>query len=363
MQPDVDIIIVGGGPMGIATAIEAKKENLTTLILEKGALVNSVFHFPKNMTFFSTSERLEIGDVPFMSIKEKPTRDEALEYYRRVVNHWKLNVHLYEGVNDIQKQNNTFYVNTDKTTYTAKHVVIATGFYSTPNLLNIPGESLPKVSHYYDEPHQYLHQKVAVIGAGNSACQVALELFHKGVDVTMIIRSKEIKPTVKYWIKPNIENRIKEGSVQAYFESEVKEIKEESIIVNTANKTIELENDFVLAMTGYLPDYDFLSKVGITNCEDEYDTPNYNDEQQTNIEGMYIAGVVCGGLKTNRFIIENSKHHAQAIVNDITQKQKLRQSLNQWMLTKLSADNLARAMQFFLPLPSQKVEERNEWTV
>ena len=320
MSKNYNIIIVGAGPMGIATAIEAKRKGLSTLLIERGSLVNSVYHFPQNMTFFSTSQKLEIGNVPFLSIREKPTRTEALEYYRRVVEHWNLRVNLYEEVIQVNKNNAQFVVKTTKDEYTAKHVVVATGFYSTPNLLNIPGEELSKVSHYYDEPHKYLQQKVAVIGAGNSACQVALELYHKNIDVCMIIRGSSIKETVKYWIKPNIENRIKEGSIKTYFNSEVKAIRENEIDIETTNGNITIENDYVLAMTGYQPDYEFLSKIGIKNCDDDYQTPAYNSVQQTNVEGLYIAGVVCGGLKTNRFIIENSKHHAEAIIQDILNK-------------------------------------------
>lgn len=317
MKETYDIVIIGAGPMGIATAIEAKRNQLSCLIIERGVLVNSIYHFPKNMTFFSTSQKLEIGNVPFLSIREKPTRTEALEYYRRVVEHWDLKVHLLEEVVTVNEQETGFEINTKKANYNAKNVVVATGFYSTPNRLQVPGENLAKVSHYYNEPHTYLQQKVAVIGAGNSACQVALELYHKNVDVTMVIRDSKIKKSVKYWIKPNIENRIKEGAIKALFSSEVKEIKEKSLLVETPEGTISIENDFVLAMIGYRPDYELLTKIGIKNCDDNYQTPQYNSEQQTNIEGLYIAGVVCGGLKTNRFIIENSKHHAEAILNDI----------------------------------------------
>lgn len=317
MQKHFNVAIIGGGPMGIATAIEAKRKGLSVIIIEKGALVNSIYHFPKNMTFFSTSQKLEIGDVPFLSINEKPSRAEALEYYRRVVEHWQLQVNLYEEVVRVSKANSAFTIETSKANYTANNVVVATGFYSTPNLLNVPGEAFAKVSHYYDEPHKYLQQKVAIIGAGNSACQVALELYHKNVDVTMIVRDSAIKESVKYWIKPNIENRIKEGSINAYFNSEVKEILPQEIIISTPDGEQKLKNDFVLALIGYQPDYDFLSKIGIKNCEDDYQTPEYNDEQQTNISGLYIAGVVCGGLKTNRFIIENSKHHAETIIQNI----------------------------------------------
>lgn len=318
-----DLIIIGAGPMGIATAIEAKKNKLTVLILEKGVLVNSIYHFPKQMTFFSTSQKLEIGDVPFLSIREKPTRSEALEYYRRVVEKWNIEIKYYEPVEKIIEQDVFFQVFTTKKTYQAKHIVVATGFYSTPNKLNISGESLSKVQHYYLEAHPYIGQKVAVVGAGNSACQVALELYHKGIDVTMIIRNHEIKPSVKYWIKPNIENRIQEGSIKAYFNATVLEIKPKSLLIQQNETQFELENDYVFAMIGYQPDYDLLHKFGIKSCTDNYRTPVYSNlNQETNRSGIYLAGVVCGGLKTNKYIIENSRIHARRILQDIATSKK-----------------------------------------
>lgn len=319
MKKVYDILIIGAGPMGIATAIEAKQNGLSAIVLEKGALVNSLYHFPKNMTFFSTSQKLEIGDVPFLSIKEKPTRDEALEYYRRVVEYWKLCINLNEAVLSVNKQvDTTFLVTSTKNTYIAKNIVVATGFYGQENKLNIKGENLPKVSHYYTEPHAYIQQKVAIIGAGNSACQVALELFHKGIEVTMIIRKSEVKPTVKYWIKPNIENRIKEGSIKAFFEAEVTQINEQSVDIFQKGQSFSIDNHIVLALIGYQPDYTFLKALGITIDDDEFLTPNHSEyTQSTNVENMYIAGVVCGGLKTNRYLIENSKIHAKKIIESV----------------------------------------------
>ncbi|MDO5510545.1 MAG: YpdA family putative bacillithiol disulfide reductase [Weeksellaceae bacterium] len=314
-----DLLIIGAGPMGIAVGIEARKRNLEILILEQGALVNSLFHFPKNMQFFSTSQKLEIGNVPFISHHEKPLRDEALEYYRRVVQQWDLPIKYYEKVLHVQK-NEVYHVQSEKSEYRAKNVVVATGFYSQPNLMNVPGEDLPKVSHYYDEPHPYIQQKVAVIGAANSATQVALELYHKGADVTMIIREERIPDNVKYWIKPNIENRIEEGAIQAYFSSKVVEIKEESIIISQNGQLIELENDFVFAMTGYLPDFDFLRKIGVQCQADEFETPYYDEStHQTNIPGLYVAGVICGGKNTSKYFIENSREHAERILQSIVQ--------------------------------------------
>ncbi|HFB67567.1 MAG TPA: YpdA family putative bacillithiol disulfide reductase, partial [Calditrichae bacterium] len=229
-----DVIIIGGGPIGLACGIEARKRGFSHLILEKGCLVNSVFHFPTNMTFFSTSERLEIGDVPFISHGEKPTRREALEYYRRVTAHWNLNVHTYEAAKKLQGQFPEFVVESERATYSAKAVIVATGFYDQPNLLHVPGEDLPKVKHYYDEPHPYVFQHVAVIGGGNSAVDVALETFRRGAaSVTMIVREPALKSTIKYWVRPDIENRIKEGSIRAYFNSEVVEIRPKEIDVRT----------------------------------------------------------------------------------------------------------------------------------
>src|SRR5687768_3212348 len=229
----IDIIIVGAGPLGMTCAIEAKRAGLDAIMIDRGMLVNTLFHFPTNMTFFSTSQLLEIGDVPFISHGEKPTRRESLEYYRRVYESWDLPAKLYEEVKKVRKEDDHFKIETTKDTYESKAVIIATGFYDLPVMMNVPGEDLPKVSHYYSEPHPYVNQKVAVIGAANSACDVALELFYKGAEVTMIIRSGEINDRVKYWIKPNIENRIAEGSIKAYFNSEVTRITEDTIDVKT----------------------------------------------------------------------------------------------------------------------------------
>ncbi len=320
MKP-YDVIIVGAGPMGIALGIECKRNQLSHLILEKETLVNSIYHFPQNMTFFSTSVKLEIGEVPFISHHEKPTRSEALEYYRRVVGQWSLNVKTYHPVTNVQKIEGHFWVETPQTKYKANHVVIATGFYAQPNLLNIPGEELPKVSHYYTNAHPYINQKVVVIGAANSAVQVALDLYYKGADVTMVVRENEIGQNVKYWIRPNIVNRIEERSIKAYFNSEVKEIKTESIVIQQQNKEIEIENDFVFAMTGYHPDYSFLQKIGIQCDTDEFNTPLHDENShQTNQKGLYVAGVVCGGKNTSKYFIENSREHAQKIIQAILEK-------------------------------------------
>ncbi len=316
-----DVIIIGGGPIGLTCAIEAGKTGLSHLVLEKGVLVNSLFYFPTNMTFFSTSNLLEIGDVPFIAHGDKPTRREALEYYRRVWQSWKLNVRLYERVQDVVASSDQSYqVISDKGSYSTKHVIVATGFFDKEVKLNVPGEDLPKVKHYYDEAHPYIGQKVMVVGAANSACDVALETYLKGSEVTMVIRESDIYEGVKYWIRPNIENRIKEGSITAYFDSTVKEIKPEEVIIRTPKGVVTVSNDFVLAMTGYQPDYSLLERIGIATQEDKYRTPVYDEETlETNLPGIYLAGVICGGLKTNKFFIENSRIHAQQIIRHITQ--------------------------------------------
>jgi thioredoxin reductase (NADPH) len=323
-----DIIIIGGGPSGINCAIEAGKANLSALILEKGVTVHSLFHFPTNMTFFSTSRLLEIGQIPFVSHNEKPTRQESLEYYRRLIQHFHLNYHPYEAVVDlypIQKgETNVFFkIQTVKRAYFCKNVIIATGFYDKPVLLNVPGEDLPKVKHYYDDPHCYIHQKVVVIGAANSACDAALEIWQKGGQVTMLIRGSELSPRVKYWIKPNIENRIKEGSITAYFNSEVLEILTDKVVFKSENQIITIENDWVLALTGYHPDVDFLTHLGLEFENKETCKPTFDESTlETHRKGVYIAGVVCGGMETSKLFIENTRDHADKIIRDILKKNK-----------------------------------------
>lgn len=316
-----DLIIIGGGPIGLACAIEAQKAGMSYVILEKGCLVNSLYHYPQNMTFFSTSERLEIGNVPFISNSPKPTRSEALEYYRRVCTSWKLNVKLYEKVEEVKKEGTTFQIKTSKGNYQSKAVILSLGFYDLPYLLNVEGEQLPKVKHYYNEPHPYFGQKVAVIGAANSAVDVALETWRKGAEVTMIIRESAIRESVKYWVKPDIENRIKEGSIKVFFSSEVICISLNAIEISTPVGNEILENDFVLAMTGYQPPFDFMKSIGITFHDDEYHTPVYDEEtMESNVTNLYLAGVVCGGLKTNKWFIENSRVHAEIIIHDLQRK-------------------------------------------
>lgn len=315
----LDVCIVGAGPIGLACGIEAEKAGLSYIILDKGTLVNSLYNYPLKMTFFSTSDKLEIGGVPFISHNPKPTRDEALEYYRRVAMSWKLNVHLYEPVKDITADPGGHYqVTTSKATYAANNIVLAMGFYDLPHHMGIPGEHLPKVSHYYKEAHPYYGQKLVVVGAANSAVDAALECYRKGAEVTMIIRDEKIGDRVKYWVKPDIENRIKEGSIHAIFHAELKEIKEHSVIVSVDGKTQELENDFVLAMTGYEPNFGFLEKIGINIAPDEKCVPMHNpDTMETNMPNIYLAGVICGGMETNKWFIENSRIHAIRIMEQI----------------------------------------------
>lgn len=318
MKTELDIVIVGGGPIGIACGLEAKKNGLTYVILEKGPIVNSLFHYPSNMQFFSSSEKLEIDEIPFISKEAKPKRDEALEYYRRIVTSNKLNIKLFEKVENVQKNEGTFTVVSEKNTYISKQVVIATGFYDLPNLLNVPGEDLEKVVHYYDNPHYYSGQKVAVIGASNSAIDAALECWRKGADVSLIIRGSEVGQRVKYWVRPDIVNRIEEGSIKAYYNTTVKSITENSISLNTENDVVEIENDFVLALTGYKPNFNFLEKLGVNISNDAKKLPEYNpDTMETNIDGLYLAGVICGGMETHKWFIENSRIHAKMIISDI----------------------------------------------
>ena len=318
MEDIYDLIIVGGGPIGLACAIEAEKKGYTYVVLEKGCLVNSLFHYPVNMTFFSTSERLEVGNIPFMSLNVKPTRAEALEYYRRVKLTWDLKVRQYEPVISVKKDGSQFSVITEKETYQAHFVIIATGFYGIPHMMGIPGEELPKTLHYYKEPHPYADTKVAVIGGGNSAVDVALETYRKGAEVTLILKKDTLDKGVKYWVRPVIENRIAEGEIKVLYNSTVQEIWEKEIVVKTPNGTVVLENDFVFAMTGYQPDFAFLSRCGITFEKTEAMAPNYDKQTfETNIEGLFLAGVVCAGMETGKLFIENSRYHAESILNEI----------------------------------------------
>jgi len=312
------VIIIGAGPIGLATGIQLKRKNIPFKIIEKGCLVNSLFNYPTNMTFFSTSDRLEIGDVPFISHGAKPTRSEALEYYRRVSESFELPIHLYESVQSLEGTDGEFTVTTDKDVYKADKVVVATGFYGSANMMGVPGEELSKVKHYYDEPHPYAWQKVLVIGGGNSAVDAALECYRAGADVSVAVKYDTIKPSVKYWVKPDIENRIKNDEIKGYFNTEIKEIREKDVVLNTPDGEIVIENDFVLAMTGYHPNYDLMEKFQIELTDDEKCMPIYEEDSlETKRKGVYVAGVVCGGLDTSRLFIENSRVHAEQIADHI----------------------------------------------
>ena len=320
------IIIIGGGPIGLACALEAKKNGLDYCVLEKGALVNSLYNYPSNMTFFSTSERLEIGGVPFVSNNPKPTRAETLEYYRRVAASNQLNIHLYEAVQSVDSSSigtkKIFTVSTNKAVYTSNNIIIATGFYDIPYLLNVPGESLPKVTHYYKEPHPYAFQRVLVVGAQNSSVDAALETWRKGAEVTMVVRKEEIGARVKYWVRPDIINRIQEGSIKAYFNSTVKEIREHEVDLQTPGGLVTIANDWVIATTGYQPNLDFLRSIGIELSNDEIRCPTVHEEtQETNISNIFLAGVICGGMNTHRLFIENSRVHADKIIHTIKSRE------------------------------------------
>lgn len=318
-----DLIIIGGGPIGLACGIEAQKAGLDYLILEKGALCNSIYNYPVNMTFFSTSERLEMAGIPFMSIGAKPTRTEALEYYRRVYQHFHLKVNLYEGVKSLKKSGEYFEVVTTKGIYQTRKLVLATGFFDLPNLMEVPGEDLPKVLHYYKEPWPFIAQKVLVVGGANSAVDAALECWRKGAEVSMVLLGDEVDDNVKYWVRPDIMNRIKEGSIRAFTRSKVKSIQEREVTIQTPNGDVTIENDWVLAMTGYKPNFALLNQLGVELSLDEKRQPCYDQtNQESNVEGVYLAGVVCGGLNTREFFIENSIVHAESIVKDILQKTK-----------------------------------------
>ncbi|MDR3696060.1 YpdA family putative bacillithiol disulfide reductase [Mucilaginibacter sp.] len=316
----LDILIIGGGPIGIACGLAAQKAGLGFVIVEKGCLVNSLYNYPSTMTFFSTSEKLEIGGIPFVTISNKPVRAEALEYYRRVATANHLPINLFEEVTGVTKEGGVFTVTTAKTTYQAKNIILSTGFYDIPVKLNIPGEDLPKVKHYYQDPNYYALQKVVVVGSSNSAIDVALETYRKGAEVTLVIRGADVGERVKYWIRPDIMNRIKEGSIKAYFKSNLKAIRQYEVDIETPEGLVTIPNDFVMAMTGYQPNFEFLKKIGIKSSNDRF-VPEYNrDTMETNIPGLYLAGVVVGGMDTHLWFIENSRIHADMIIGDIVGK-------------------------------------------
>jgi len=326
MSDMYDVIVVGGGPTGLACGIEAVRAKFRLLILEKGCLVNSIYHYPTGMTFFTSRERLEIGDLPLPSLNVKPTRAEALEYYRRVAEYYRLPVRFNERVMAIEGSDGRFQVVTEaegkrQCRYPTRKVILATGYYDLPNRLGIPGEDLPKVSHYYAEAHRFFRQKVAVIGGANSAAVAALDLFRHGAEVTLVHRERELSRHIKYWIRPDIENRIKEGSITAFFESAVKEIAEGGICVERASgERRRLDNDYVFALTGYHPDVDFLRRAGVEVDPQSYRPQCHPQTLESNVPGLYLAGVIIAGLQTNEIFIENGRFHGQQIIGDIVKK-------------------------------------------
>jgi thioredoxin reductase (NADPH) len=323
MKEKFKIAIIGAGPIGLACALSAQKAGLSYVVLEKGCLVNSLYNYPANMTFFSTSERLEIGGVPFVSINNKPTRAEALEYYRRVSVAYELNIRLFEGAENLVQENNFFSIKTTKKTYEVEQIIIAIGFYDLPFKMDIPGEDLPKVTHYYKDPHFYAFQKVLIIGAQNSAADAALETWRKGAKVSMVIRKSEVGPRVKYWVRPDIVNRIEEGSITAYYDSTLAAVRANEVDIQTPDGIVTIENDWVIAMTGYQPNLAFLEKIGVKLSEDAKRKPQYDPKtQETNVKGIYLAGVICGGMDTHSLFIENSRVHAEHIIGHITEKDR-----------------------------------------
>ncbi|TXB70197.1 YpdA family putative bacillithiol disulfide reductase [Phaeodactylibacter luteus] len=318
-----DLVIIGGGPTGLNCAIAAAREGLNYIVLEKGMLANSIYHFPDNMTFFSTSKKLEIGGVPFISHTDKPTRREALEYYRRIQQTWGIPVRTYEPVVRMEQHPDGGYlIHSSRQQYRAHSVVVSTGFYDTPNLMQVPGEELPKVKHYYDDAHPYIGQRVLVVGAANSACQTALELWRKGAEVSMAIRGNDIYKGVKYWIKPDIENRIKEGSISAYFNTRVKAIHTDDVVLEGPEGAFRIANDWVMAMTGYQPNYGLLQKLGLEVSPGKERIPAHDaaNLESANLPNVYLAGVLCAGMETNRLFIENTRGHGEIIARQIASR-------------------------------------------
>jgi len=313
-----DVVIVGAGPTGLACGIELKRLGLDAVLLDKGCVVNSLYNYPTNMVFFTTPELLEIGDIPMTSLNEKPVRGEALKYYRRVADHYKLDIRQYELVERVEGSDGAFEVVTNKGRHRCRKVIFSTGYYDKPNYLNVPGEDLPKVIHYYKDAHPYYNHDVLVVGAKNSAAIAALELWWTGARVTMVHRGPAVHHNVKYWIKPNIENRIKNNEIPAYFESRVIEILPDAVRIATPQGEVRIENDFVFAMTGYRPDFEFLAEHGI-GLEPESLRPRTNpDTLESETKGIYLAGVIVAGVHTNEIFIENGRFHGKIIATAIS---------------------------------------------
>jgi thioredoxin reductase (NADPH) len=321
-----DVLVIGAGPTGMACAIEAQRAGLRSVMVDKGCLCNSLFHYPSHMTFFTTPELLEIGDIPFPSVNQKPTRNEALEYYRKVAAHYQLDIRQYQNVDSISGSDGDFRVHvTDRfgrqLTHRSRKLVVSTGYYDLPNYLGIPGEDLPKVHHYYDDPHPYYDLDVLVIGGKNSAAIAALDLWRHGARVTLVHRGEAMHSRhVKYWIFPDIENRIKNGEITAYFQSSVERIREDTVTLSTLEGGLTIRNDYVFAMTGYHPDFDFLSSLGI-KLEGDDRCPECNPQSlESNVPGIYLAGVIIAGERTNEIFIENGRFHGRQIASDLKEK-------------------------------------------
>ncbi|MBV9607914.1 MAG: YpdA family putative bacillithiol disulfide reductase [Acidobacteria bacterium] len=324
-----DVLVVGAGPTGLACAIEAQRAGMTAVCVEKGCLVNSLFHYPANLVFFTTPELLEIGDMPFTSPNQKPTRPEALEYYRKVADHYQLDIRQYERVDRVEGSDGDFTVHVlDRLDgpgrYHARKLVLATGYYDLPNLMRIPGEELPKVTHYYREPHPYYDTDVLIIGGKNSAAIAALDLYRHGARVTLVHRAAGMSPSVKYWIKPDVENRIKAGEIKGYFQSNVREILQDEVVIDTPEGEVRVKNDFVFALTGYHPDFSFLQRLGIRLTERDC-RPVCNPETlESNVPGIYLAGVIVAGSATSEIFIENGRFHGRQIAADISRKLEMK---------------------------------------
>jgi thioredoxin reductase (NADPH) len=321
-EPRTDVLVIGAGPTGLACAIEAQRIGLRVVILDKGCLVNSLYHYPPGMLFFTTPELLEIGDIPFTTARQKPTREEALEYYRRVSQHYHLDIRQYEWVKTVMGEDGNFSITaTDRAgrphDYRCRKVIVSTGYYDLANQLCIPGEDMPKVSHYYGDAHPYYDTDVLVIGGKNSAAIAALDLWRHGARVTLVYRGSHLHHHVKYWIKPDLENRIKNNDIEAYFESTVQEIGVDHVVVNTPRGPIRLKNDFVLALVGYHPDYDFLRSMGIELSDEQHRPVCDPVSLESNVPGIYVAGVIVAGSRTNEIFIENGRFHGRQIAEDL----------------------------------------------
>ena len=326
LAPQFDLLVIGAGPTGLACAIEAQRAGFSAVLVDKGCLCNSLFHYPAHMTFFTTPELLEIGDMPFSSPNQKPTRSEALEYYRKVAEHYSLDVRPYQTVERVTGSDGDFIVDTlDRfgraVTHRARKLVVATGYYDLPNYLSIPGESLSKVKHYYHEPHPYFGLDVLVLGGKNSAAIAALDLWRHGAKVTLVHRGAEMHRHVKYWIRPDIDNRIKNGEIAAHFSSTVAEITLDDVTLSTPQGGVTLPNQFVFALTGYHPDFDFIASLGVKLDDTNARCPVCDPATlESNVPGIYLAGVIVAGERTNEIFIENGRFHGKLIAEDLKKK-------------------------------------------